>query len=42
MHKNKNGKNKKDGDRSKCLGIGCPDKANKFKKPCTTCFMKAC
>ena len=42
MHKNKNGKNKKDGDRSKCLGIGCPDKANKFKKLCTTCFMKAC
>ena len=26
----------------KCMGIGCPDKASKRKKVCTTCYMKAC
>jgi hypothetical protein len=26
----------------KCMGVGCPDKATKRKKVCTTCYMKAC
>jgi hypothetical protein len=26
----------------KCMGVGCPDKASKRKKVCTTCYMKAC
>ena len=41
---NRRGKGK--GDRGnakpKCMGVGCPDKGSKYKKLCTTCFMKAC
>jgi ATP-dependent protease HslVU (ClpYQ) peptidase subunit len=25
-----------------CMAVGCPDKASKRKKVCTTCYMKAC
>jgi hypothetical protein len=30
------------GGGEKCRAVGCPDKASRNKKVCTTCYMKAC